>query len=104
MQKSASKDSEELIIKVKVQPRSSRSGVVGSYGDVLKVKLRAAPVEGKANKELIGLLAKEYGVKKKDVEGILQIYPSIQTALLLRINHLRNIWQYQDISPAQKAP
>jgi hypothetical protein len=59
-----------LIIKVKVEPRSSRSCIVGPYGDGLKVKLTSPPVEGRANKELIELLASAYGVKKADVEII----------------------------------
>ena len=59
---------EELILKIKVEPRSSRSGIVGMYGDALKVKLTSAPVEGKANKELVTLLVKEFGLKKRDVE------------------------------------
>ena len=58
----------ELIIKIKVEPRSSRSSIVGMYGDSLKVKLTSAPVDGKANKELIELLAEELGIKKKDGE------------------------------------
>lgn len=58
----------ELILKIKVEPRSSRSSIIGMYGDALKVKLTSAPVDGKANKELIELLAKELGIKKKDVE------------------------------------
>lgn len=57
-----------LVLKIKVEPRSSRSGIVGMHGDALKVKLTSAPVEGKANKELVALLAKEFGIKKKDVE------------------------------------
>lgn len=60
----------ETIIKIKVEPRSSRSGVVGQYGDALKVKLAAPPVEGKANEELIKVLAKEFGISKKDIEII----------------------------------
>lgn len=59
---------DELILKIKVEPRSSRSSIEGMYGDALKVKLTSAPVEGKANKELVALLAKEFGIKKKDVE------------------------------------
>jgi uncharacterized protein (TIGR00251 family) len=59
---------EELIIKIKVEPRSSRSSIVGMYGDSLKVKLTSSPVEGKANKELVALLSKELGIGKQDVE------------------------------------
>ncbi|MBL7032093.1 MAG: DUF167 domain-containing protein, partial [Nitrospira sp.] len=49
---------DHLTIKIKVEPRSSKSGIVGPYGDALKVKLTSPPVEGKANKELIEVLAK----------------------------------------------
>lgn len=62
------KPAAELIIKIKVEPRSSRSGIMGRYGDALKVRLNSPPVEGKANNELIAVLANELGVKKKDVE------------------------------------
>ena len=55
-------------IKIKVEPRSSKSGVVGLYGDALKVKLTSPPVEGKANKELVEVLAKECGIRKGDIE------------------------------------
>ena len=58
----------EITIKVKVEPRSSKSGIVGPYGDCLKVKLTSPPVDGKANKELIEVLAKEYRIPKKNVE------------------------------------
>lgn len=59
-----------LTLKIKVEPRSSKSEVVGPYGDALKVKLNSPPVEGKANKELIEVLAREFGIAKKDVEII----------------------------------
>lgn len=62
--------SNELTIKIKVEPRSSRSGITGFYGEGLKVKLASPPVEGKANKELIKVLAKKFGIRKKDVEII----------------------------------
>ncbi|NOZ68527.1 MAG: YggU family protein [Deferribacteres bacterium] len=58
----------DLIIKVKVEPRSSRPGIAGPYGDALKVRLSSPPVEGKANKELIEILSREFGIHKKDVE------------------------------------
>ena len=59
-----------LTLKIKVEPRSSKSGIVGPYGDALKVKLTSPPVEGKANKELIEILAKGFSIAKKDVEII----------------------------------
>ena len=70
MSKPKSKIKDDLILKIKVEPRSSRAGVVGQYGDALKVKLTSPPVEGKANKELIEVLAKHFGVHKRNIEII----------------------------------
>ena len=59
---------DDLILNVRVEPRSSRPGISGPYGDGIKVKLKSPPVDGKANSELIAILAKEYGIPKRDVE------------------------------------
>lgn len=67
LKKLTEKKKNEFILKIKVEPRSSRSEVVGPYGEALKVKLTSPPVEGKANKELVELLAKKFGIPKKDV-------------------------------------
>jgi len=53
-----------VIIEIKVEPRSSRAEVSGTLGEALKVKLTSPPVEGEANKQLIEVLAKKFGVKK----------------------------------------
>ncbi len=46
-------------------PRSSRSEIVGELADgTLKVRIAAAPERGRANAELIGLLAAKYGVDR----------------------------------------
>ena len=47
-----------------IQPRSSKNSVVGLYGDALKIKLTAPPVEGAANRMCIEFLAKQLGVAK----------------------------------------
>jgi uncharacterized protein (TIGR00251 family) len=60
----------EMIIKIRAEPRASLSGIAGTYGEGLKIKLTSPPVNGKANKELIEVLAKEYGIHKRDVEII----------------------------------
>ncbi len=54
-------------INVKVIPKSSRAEVVGLEGQSLKVKLTAAPEGGKANKQLIEVLAKHFNVSKRAV-------------------------------------
>ena len=61
------KSAKGLIFNVRVEPRSSKSTVVGVVGEALKVKLTAPPVEGAANKQLVVLLADYFGVRKSDV-------------------------------------
>lgn len=59
---------EGVIINVRAQPRSSRAGVEGVVGDVLKVRLRSAPVDGKANKELVETVADAFDMAKSRVK------------------------------------
>jgi uncharacterized protein (TIGR00251 family) len=53
---------------VQVIPGSSKSEITGITEGILKIKLNSQPVEGKANKECIKLLAKFFGVPKTSVE------------------------------------
>lgn len=55
------------VLEVLVQPRASRTRVVGEHDGRLKVQLAAPPVEGEANQALIELLAGALGVRKVDV-------------------------------------
>lgn len=55
-------------IAVKAAPRSSKSGIDGLYGtEALKVRIKAAPVDGKANRELVEVLADALGIAKSSV-------------------------------------
>lgn len=58
---------EGVIVNVRAAPRSSRAGLDGTMGDALKVRIRSAPVDGKANKELIEVLADAFGLPKSAV-------------------------------------
>ncbi len=51
-----------------VQPRASNTEVVGRYGDAIKVRVKAPPVDGAANEELIRFLAKRLKVPRKSIE------------------------------------
>ena len=57
-----------VIVNVRAALRSSRAGLDGMVGDALKVRIRSAPVDGKANKELIEVLADAFGLPKSAVE------------------------------------
>lgn len=52
---------------VRVQPRAARSEIVGVYGEALKVRLAAAPVDGAANDELVQLFARTFAVARRSV-------------------------------------
>jgi len=58
------------VVSVKVLPRSSINQIVGFEGDILKVKVKSAPVDGLANRDLILLLSKCVKVAKERVEII----------------------------------
>ena len=58
---------EGIVLGVKAQPRSSKAGVDGLFGDAVKVRMRCAPVDGKANKELVEVLSDEFDLPKSSV-------------------------------------
>ena len=51
-----------------LQPRSTRNQIVGLHGDTLKMKIKAPPVDGAANKMCISILAKALKVPKSAIE------------------------------------
>ncbi len=54
-------------LRVRVQPRASRTEVAGAYGDALRIRVAAPPVDGEANEELVRWLAKCLGVARSRV-------------------------------------
>ncbi|MCB2170083.1 MAG: YggU family protein [Deltaproteobacteria bacterium] len=75
-----------LLIDVRVQPKSSKNAIVGIHGEALKIKLNAPPVEGKANKALIQLLAKLLKCPKSNVK-IVSGQASRNKRLLIHIHN-----------------
>ncbi len=58
---------ESCRIEIKAIPNAPKSEVVGWLGEALKVKIHAPALEGKANQELCGFLAKKLGLPKRFV-------------------------------------
>ena len=52
---------------VRVQPRASRDEVSGVYGDALKIRLAAPPVDGAANDALVNFLSALFAVPRRAV-------------------------------------
>lgn len=62
-------EGEYFTLKVKAQPKASRSEFCGLYGeDAIKVRIAAPAVEGAANKELVRFFSKEFKVPKSTIE------------------------------------
>ncbi len=60
-------EGQEILVRIRVQPRSSRCGLNAWADDRMKVRLTAAPVEGKANRQAVELLASLFNVPKSSV-------------------------------------
>jgi uncharacterized protein len=56
-----------VLLRLYVQPKSSRNAFAGIHGDSIKLAITAPPVDGKANKAVVKFLASFFKVKKKEV-------------------------------------
>ena len=92
----ARRDGDDLLLEVRVQPRASRTEFAGAFGDRLRVRLQAPPVDGGANAALVEFLAEafdvprarvtiEHGLSGRDkrvrVRGVGVVAPQLRTVL-----------------------
>lgn len=61
-------DERGVTFAVKVTPRAARDEIVGIENEMLKIRLHAPPVEGKANRVLIEFVAALLGVARTRIE------------------------------------
>ena len=59
-----------VTIKLRVQPRASRTEIVGEQAGAIKLRVAAPPVDGKANEECTRYLARLLKVSATSVEII----------------------------------
>jgi len=55
-------------LSLRVSPGARDTGVVGRHGPAWKLRVAAAPEDGKANAAVVGLLADVLGIAERDVE------------------------------------
>ena len=60
-------DNDDLILSLRIQPKASSNELAEIMGEERKLRITAPPVDGKANKHIIALLAKMCKVAKGDV-------------------------------------
>lgn len=51
-----------MILKIQLKPNSRVSEVISHNGNVMRLRVKSPPVEGKANKEMIYFLSKYFKV------------------------------------------
>ena len=59
-----------LRLRIRVAPRARRAEVVGRLGDAWKLRVRAAPERGRANAEVVDVLAGALRVPPADVRVV----------------------------------
>lgn len=88
---------------VKVVPGSRHTQIVGKLGNRLKIKIQAVAEDGKANQELVNVLAQELGVSMRQIEivfgnsspeKLIQIQPR-GAVEAQRIQQVINAWYTQ---------
>jgi uncharacterized protein (TIGR00251 family) len=57
-----------LVLQIKVKPNARASSLLQQPDGTWTAQLKSPPVDGKANKELIALVADRFGCRKADVE------------------------------------
>ncbi|MCB1802583.1 MAG: YggU family protein [Gammaproteobacteria bacterium] len=74
-------DGNDLLLQVKVIPKSSSDELAGVQGDHMRVRITAPPVDGKANVHLVRWLAQVFGVSRSAI--------TIEAGTLARIKRIR---------------
>jgi len=57
-----------LIIEVKLKPNAKNNEILGFKNGVLQIRVKDAPIEGRANKALVQLLAKRLKIAKSCIK------------------------------------
>jgi uncharacterized protein len=86
---------------IRVVPRASKPGISGTRGGALLVRLQSAPVEGAANEELIHVIAKAFGVTKRDVALVSGQHSKVKRVAIATLDrhHIDNALRLLGIDP-----
>ena len=79
-------DQKRCLLSVKVIPKSSINALVEYQESILKIKIKAAPEKGKANKELIHFISKILAISSSNIQ-ILKGHGSQSKLLAIDIDY-----------------
>lgn len=71
-----------ISIKISVMPNSSKTFLLGIIDGMLKLKLHALPIEGRANKEVIEFFSKTLNIPKTSISILRGDKNKIKTLLI----------------------
>ena len=66
----SSKGDLDVILDLYIQPKASRSRIIGLHDNALKLAVSSPPIDGRANSEVIAFMAKALKVPKSSIEII----------------------------------
>ena len=72
--------------RVRVQPRSSQESIVGCWNQALKVRLTAPPLENRANRQLLELLADSLAVPRASIKILSGHRSRLKTVQILTLS------------------
>jgi uncharacterized protein (TIGR00251 family) len=79
------------LLTVRVQTGAQNTEILGTLADgSLKVRLKAAPVKGEANRELVSLVARRYGVPESAVRIVRGRTSRMKVVSIDGIDHVTN--------------
>ena len=90
------KTNEGIIVNLRISPNAKKNEIIKD-GDIIKVKITALPIDGKANKALVEFFAKNFKIPKTSIE-ILKGETSKEKTILFKtmdedkVNNLYNIF------------
>ena len=60
-------EGDALLIELTIQPGAASNTVAGRHGNLLKIRIQAPPVDGKANRALVEFLSREFATPRSRI-------------------------------------
>lgn len=89
----ASQQGSDWLLHCLVQPRASRDEIVGVQDGRLKLRIKAPPVDGEANAQLVQFLASACNIPRSRIEIVSGETGKRKTVRLRQVDALPAAWQ-----------
>lgn len=92
------KTNEGIIVNLRISPNAKKNEIIKD-GDIIKVKITALPIDGKANKALVEFFAKNFKIPKTSI-AILKGETSKEKTILFKTmdeDKVNNLYKAFDI-------